>query len=1086
MRLAQTAVRRAAARRIFRRLVLECALVKGAPIYLVSACTSGDEFVAAFRRYADKGGLFIPIGHPVPQGRRGRFAVTLADGGVMVEGEAEVVSSARTASVLHGRVGMTLRFLETDDASRTILGELERARLAMRPPRPSVAPRPAAIPAEPRAVPPPIQGRIDATNALAECIAIGDLEALSPAAVAAPGSRTSPRFIVPTIPSSASVLAAEASPAVARTPTSPLPIAIAPLGSPGDVTPPATTPRASPLPARLRIPTPAPASHRGEDRVPPGFELARTPRGAPAPQDALAASEPMPPPPEGPRSDTIIVALPPVPTIAATDLEAAPLAPPPRTITRPGPAAMPVGGPSAPSQAARDDATGNAVPLAAPGHASAPTEIGGVIVMSTDDDLLAAPDSSPARPGRGPIDLADEPDSRTQIHAGAPIPAGIAAELHAHAHAPREVIDLTQTLRSPPPEMLELRAAAIARIDALRASGIPTTGAPAPGWAAASGPERGALGRPPSIEVEIGEPTDLSMPPVAPAPGARANDVAEPDPRVARPRATVIGVAVSPPREPAAHAALLTPATAAADEPTGSDAALVAEDEPTGHDASPIAGDQPPGGEAALLATHAPTGADRIVVEDGLVTPAPLPRSSPVVEEPTPSGDWMMAPGELAGVPRRQTETPAESALPSGDWLISLDPRAPDGWSAPLEVDRAAPAAHAPAVVTETRPLDAVPHRPTPRPDELLVLEPSVQVDPTLIEPLQIDARLRPMPPDIPGYAPAGYATAAFLGPDLPHHPGHPAGYPFEAGFPVTPAPGTLPPGAPGLYTAGGSNNALDAGRYSRPLPMAPRSGQRRAIIVIASALVAVAIGAGLLFARSAKRDARPTTPREPTRTGLRDAASRAAAPERAPVPAPADEPSGAAPPAAPAVTAAAGPPTVAPGDEAPGTVRDPAAPARPAVASAQDRAGAPCFVAVTSQPAGAEIVADKVTVLGTTPARLTLPCGAPIELVIRKARSIAATRTVTPTVAGARLKVALARAMFLVKVNSSPPGATITLNGKSLGVTPTTIKIPAFEASILTIAKDGYAPEAEPVAPRSNGISVHASLRKLERREPR
>src|SRR5262252_4311504 len=122
----------------------------GAPIYLVSACTSGDEFVAAFRRYADKHGLFIPINEPLAVGRRARFAVTLRDGGVMIEGEAEVISSARIASVLHGRIGMTLRFHDADEASKTTISELERARLAMKPAPPSIPPRPAELPSAPR------------------------------------------------------------------------------------------------------------------------------------------------------------------------------------------------------------------------------------------------------------------------------------------------------------------------------------------------------------------------------------------------------------------------------------------------------------------------------------------------------------------------------------------------------------------------------------------------------------------------------------------------------------------------------------------------------------------------------------------------------------------------------------------------------------------------------------------------------------------------------------------------------------------------------------------------------------------------
>ena len=173
----------------------------GAPIYLVSACASGEEFVAAFRRYADKNGLFIPIGEPLAPGGRHRFALTLRDGGVMIEGEAEIVSSARAPSVVHGRVGMTLRFVEPDDASRTTLGELERARLAMKPPPPSMPPRPAVIPAEPRPVPPAVQGRIDAVNALAECVAIGDVSALGPPLppLAPPPTRSGTRSSLPPI-----------------------------------------------------------------------------------------------------------------------------------------------------------------------------------------------------------------------------------------------------------------------------------------------------------------------------------------------------------------------------------------------------------------------------------------------------------------------------------------------------------------------------------------------------------------------------------------------------------------------------------------------------------------------------------------------------------------------------------------------------------------------------------------------------------------------------------------------------------------------------------------------------------------------
>ncbi|MDB4960236.1 MAG: hypothetical protein JWP01_235 [Myxococcales bacterium] len=176
------------------------ALVTGVPIYLVSACASGEEFVAAFRRYADRNGVvFVPLAEPLPSGKKARFALTLKDGGVMVEGDAEVVSSARTPSVLYGRIGMTLKFTLPDEPSKTTLGELEKARLALKPLPPSVPPRSAQIPAAPRATPPAPSGRIDAVNALAECVAIGELGTTDNADTIPP-KNASQKFVVPTIP----------------------------------------------------------------------------------------------------------------------------------------------------------------------------------------------------------------------------------------------------------------------------------------------------------------------------------------------------------------------------------------------------------------------------------------------------------------------------------------------------------------------------------------------------------------------------------------------------------------------------------------------------------------------------------------------------------------------------------------------------------------------------------------------------------------------------------------------------------------------------------------------------------------------
>ena len=141
------------------------------------------------------------------------------------------------------------------------------------------------------------------------------------------------------------------------------------------------------------------------------------------------------------------------------------------------------------------------------------------------------------------------------------------------------------------------------------------------------------------------------------------------------------------------------------------------------------------------------------------------------------------------------------------------------------------------------------------------------------------------------------------------------------------------------------------------------------------------------------------------------------------------------------------------------------------------------CTVEVTSVPAGADVlVQGSKDVLGTTPATLELPCGDETRLLVRKARFSSAVRPVTPTEAGAKLRVALAKLTFSVKVSSSPAGASISVNGKSVAVTPTTMKLPAFETSTVTFSKDGYNVESQRVTPKQNNQTVHAQLKKKRR----
>jgi hypothetical protein len=141
------------------------------------------------------------------------------------------------------------------------------------------------------------------------------------------------------------------------------------------------------------------------------------------------------------------------------------------------------------------------------------------------------------------------------------------------------------------------------------------------------------------------------------------------------------------------------------------------------------------------------------------------------------------------------------------------------------------------------------------------------------------------------------------------------------------------------------------------------------------------------------------------------------------------------------------------------------------------------CEVNVTSVPSGAEIVVGR-DVVGKTPLAVPLACGVDAKLTLRRARYTSATVTVTPSTGESRpVNVKLARQTLSVKVSSVPSGATITVGSKTLGVTPTVVKLPAFATSTLKIAKPGYTPDTQKVTPKQKNVSVHVVLKKARRR---
>jgi hypothetical protein len=140
------------------------------------------------------------------------------------------------------------------------------------------------------------------------------------------------------------------------------------------------------------------------------------------------------------------------------------------------------------------------------------------------------------------------------------------------------------------------------------------------------------------------------------------------------------------------------------------------------------------------------------------------------------------------------------------------------------------------------------------------------------------------------------------------------------------------------------------------------------------------------------------------------------------------------------------------------------------------------CYVDLSTTPTAAEVAIDNDHIVGTTPVKLELPCGAETKLYIRKRGYIGAIKPVTPAPDAPAVKVSMSHAIYSVKVSSSPAGATITVGGKSMGVTPTTVKLPAFETATLIMTKDGFSTEAQTLTPKTNNQTVHVTMKKKKR----
>lgn len=1090
--------------------------------------------MAAFRRYADKNGLFIPIAAPIPSGRRGRFAVTLNNGGVMIEGEADIVSSATTPSVLHGRVGMTLRFVEPDIKSKTVLVELEQARLTMRPQPPSVPPRPAQIPAEPRPKVPTIAGRIDANNQLAECVAIGDIEALEATVPQVPKSG-GPRFVVPTIPPVAGGGRPKAPstppmgyPAAAKpatmpppvrplTPSSPPPLAgppaippkppsIAPIASarPAGTQPPATKPLgampplAKPsgaMPPLAKPSSEGPALPRTATMLGTGGTAAKATDEIALPRTStlVGTSAPPSPPtstPSAAQSGPTLVAAPIVSTTPSDVMPAVAkpgLVTPTSITTVDAPLDVPPEKPSptqgwdaaSPENDTGDDSDdgdflGEEAPrdtLAMPALDPAEAVAALARARNPSDELTAVPPSRAAGlfqampPGSdsdtfASVSVASEKDAVPEPVPEDPPsisrPNGATGSGRVMLPPPRRTTGNTQppAIANPMPVVsAKPTLSGVVPVRAPTQIGLPIVESKRPARTSGEVPLPPVVAEAREAKVPApdvsDEPTDITGVPVVAESDepavviASAPPVEDPPPPPSRTksgpilpgamRKTVIGVAVVPDGVTVLPASPSSPV----EKPTEEQAAV----EPAVEVAVEQAGVEPYL-EAAIASAKKEVSADDAAAEEPTAKPA-ITQRPPVIEEP--SGDWTMIPGAEGPtiLPRKpEGKDGADGKRDTGDWTIE---NSPAGWTAPAKVDPRAnirPNTGPPvAMVAGEKPLEVT----------MTAKAFDIEEETKSGLKVEVDSSLGVEPPIAAGIDLAFQSTQ------------------FAAAQPVimTPPPGTLSPiGASQMppmvrMPSAGSGSFPEYPQASRSSAPADLFGKHasvgdstsmidtgkktRFVIIAVSAGLAIVVGVVLLIVFGLGG--------EPKKTG-------SAAPAIAPVPADAAE------------------------VVAPPVVVDAAASVEPAVDAAQQATVAPsgeCFVEVTSTPSGAEIATEK-DVLGVTPARIVLPCGSEAKLTVRKAKFASSTRSVTPTQEGAKLKVTLGKTLYAVKVTSSPPGASITIAGKSAGVTPAMIKLPAGEQTVISIAKPGFNPDNPKITPKQNNQSIHVNLKKKGR----
>ena len=122
-----------------------------------------------------------------------------------------------------------------------------------------------------------------------------------------------------------------------------------------------------------------------------------------------------------------------------------------------------------------------------------------------------------------------------------------------------------------------------------------------------------------------------------------------------------------------------------------------------------------------------------------------------------------------------------------------------------------------------------------------------------------------------------------------------------------------------------------------------------------------------------------------------------------------------------------------------------------------------PCRMTVVATPAGSTVQLDGAE-LGPTPLTIDGPCQRR-RVDIAHDRYQPAMRWVTPSAGKPEtIDVTLTRPTHAVTVVTQPAGATVMIDGRRAGTTPTVIQIMGFQSMSLTVEKPGFQPVTQRV----------------------